>query len=77
MARAVEEDPGPRCIWLVTRGVQAVDGNTSPGARWQAPVWGLGSTFALEHPDCWGGLIDLPSDGSPQALADVIQQERS
>jgi NAD(P)-dependent dehydrogenase (short-subunit alcohol dehydrogenase family)/acyl carrier protein len=26
----------------------------------QAAVWGLGRVVALEHPDRWGGLIDLP-----------------
>ena len=26
----------------------------------QAQVWGLGRVAALEHPDRWGGLIDLP-----------------
>jgi NAD(P)-dependent dehydrogenase (short-subunit alcohol dehydrogenase family)/acyl carrier protein len=31
----------------------------APGARWQAPVWGLGRVFGLEHPNQWGGLVDL------------------
>ena len=26
----------------------------------QARVWGLGRVAALEHPDRWGGLVDLP-----------------
>ena len=26
----------------------------------QAQVWGLGRVAALEHPDRWGGLVDLP-----------------
>ena len=25
----------------------------------QAPVWGLGRVLAEEHPECWGGLVDL------------------
>ncbi len=47
-------------LWVVTRGaVQTGDGEvtTSPV---QAQVWGLGRAVGLEHPDRWGGLIDLP-----------------
>ena len=29
----------------------------------QAPLWGLARVFALEAPELWGGLIDLPSAG--------------
>jgi acyl transferase domain-containing protein len=47
-------------LWVLTRGaVAAVPGEllTSPV---QAQAWGLGRVAALEHPDRWGGLIDLP-----------------
>ncbi|HXA48695.1 MAG TPA: type I polyketide synthase, partial [Candidatus Acidoferrum sp.] len=50
----------PPRLWLVTRGSQLTD-------PWQATVWGLGRVFALEHPDAWGGLIDLGS-GDASAL---------
>ena len=45
--------------YLVTCGAQAVAGEQASGARWQAPLWGVGRVFALEHPGRWGGLIDL------------------
>jgi acyl transferase domain-containing protein/acyl carrier protein len=45
-------------LWTVTRGAVAVD---APSTR-QAAVWGLGLVAALEYPDRWGGLIDLPAD---------------
>ncbi|MFC4852879.1 type I polyketide synthase [Actinophytocola glycyrrhizae] len=51
--------PGP--LWAVTRGavsVGAADPVTSPGA---AQVWGIGRVAALEAPDRWGGLVDLPA----------------
>ncbi|WP_425388714.1 beta-ketoacyl reductase [Dactylosporangium aurantiacum] len=41
-------------LWCVTRGAA-----TDPAQR---AVWGLGRVVALEHPDRWGGLIDL-ADG--------------
>jgi thioesterase domain-containing protein/NADP-dependent 3-hydroxy acid dehydrogenase YdfG/acyl carrier protein len=31
-----------------------------------AALWGLGRSFAWEHPDAWGGLVDLP--GTSTAL---------
>ncbi|KAF3463537.1 SDR family NAD(P)-dependent oxidoreductase [Streptomyces sp. Tu 3180] len=49
-------------VWCVTTGAVSVghpaDGPVHPE---RAAVWGLGRVAALEHPDRWGGLIDLPS----------------
>ncbi|WTG87164.1 SDR family NAD(P)-dependent oxidoreductase [Kitasatospora sp. NBC_01560] len=47
-------------LWCVTRGAVAVGSSESPGSPAQAGVWGLGRVAALEHPQQWGGLIDLP-----------------
>jgi NAD(P)-dependent dehydrogenase (short-subunit alcohol dehydrogenase family)/acyl carrier protein len=58
--------------YLVTRGAQAVAGEQAPSARWQAPLWGVGRVFALEHPGRWGGLIDLPIRGDAKALAATL-----
>ncbi len=60
--------PPPR-LWLVTRGARAVTGphvSPAPIAVEQAPLWGLGAVLATEHPEMWGGLIDL----APMASAD-------
>ncbi|HEU5472314.1 MAG TPA: SDR family NAD(P)-dependent oxidoreductase [Actinophytocola sp.] len=43
-------------LWFLTRGAVAAAA-PDPG---QALVWGLGHVVALEHPERWGGLIDLP-----------------
>ncbi|SDR23097.1 type I polyketide synthase [Thermostaphylospora chromogena] len=47
-------------LWLATRGAVAA----APGDRIAEPararMWGLGRSLALERPDLWGGLIDLP-----------------
>ena len=47
-------------VWVLTRGAVC----TGPGDELVSPVqgqvWGLGRVAALEHPDRWGGLIDLP-----------------
>jgi phthiocerol/phenolphthiocerol synthesis type-I polyketide synthase D len=66
---------GPR-VWLVTRGAQAVAG--PPGSVAQAPVWGLGRTCALEHPEVWGGLIDVdPAAAAATAAAQVCEVVRA
>jgi short-subunit dehydrogenase len=47
-------------LWVVTRGaVAAAPGEALPSPV-QAQAWGLGRVVGLEHPDRWGGLIDLP-----------------
>ncbi|MEU7584516.1 type I polyketide synthase [Streptomyces sp. NPDC041068] len=47
-------------LWCVTRGAVAVDGGEAVADPVQSEVWGLGRVVALEHPERWGGLIDLP-----------------
>jgi phthiocerol/phenolphthiocerol synthesis type-I polyketide synthase D len=44
-------------LWFATRGAQPVD--ASPLSVAQSPLWGLGRTCAIEHPELWGGLIDV------------------
>ena len=50
-------------LWFVTRGAQAVEATSSgpsePMEVAQSPLWGLGRTCAIEHPELWGGLIDV------------------
>ncbi|MER7871919.1 SDR family NAD(P)-dependent oxidoreductase, partial [Streptomyces cellulosae] len=47
-------------LWCVTQGAVST-GSSDPLTRpAQAQVWGLGRVAALEHPDRWGGLVDLP-----------------
>ncbi|MER5936571.1 type I polyketide synthase [Streptomyces sp. NPDC001928] len=61
------DDAGIRTrIWAATRGAVSVspDDTVQP---LQAALWGLGRVAALEYPDRWGGLIDLP--GEPDAAA--------
>ncbi|MET8168729.1 type I polyketide synthase [Streptomyces sp. NPDC005329] len=45
-----------------TRGAVAVGPAERVTAPAQAQTWGLGRVVALEHPDRWGGLVDLPAE---------------
>ncbi|MFJ6792631.1 type I polyketide synthase, partial [Streptomyces angustmyceticus] len=47
-------------LWVVTRGAVAVGGSDGGPDPAGAAVWGLGRVAALEYPDRWGGLVDLP-----------------
>jgi acyl transferase domain-containing protein/surfactin synthase thioesterase subunit/acyl carrier protein len=62
-------------LWLVTRGAQMAAAERSPNGRAQSPLWGLGRTVALEAPDLWGGLIDLPPDIGAEPAAELLLGE--
>ncbi len=54
-------------FWCVTAGAQPVD--DAPLAIAQAPLWGLGKTCAIEHPELWGGLIDIDPQATNETMA--------
>ncbi len=56
-------------LWLVTQGAHAVHNADSLANLAHAPLWGMGRTIALETPDYWGGLIDLPPGQGAAASA--------
>ncbi|MEZ4868996.1 MAG: type I polyketide synthase [Caldilineaceae bacterium] len=71
--------PAPRLpkLWVVTRNAMTVtDQERSPQsvavAVVQATLWGLGKVIAQEHPDLWGGLIDLDGQGDAEASQRVV-----
>lgn len=75
--RTVAEARGnaaPR-IWLVTRNAVAALPDDPPTEAAAATLWGLGRSAALEHPQIWGGLLDLSADASPSSDAEAIVRE--
>ncbi|MEU6665879.1 type I polyketide synthase [Streptomyces sp. NPDC046727] len=56
-------------LWCATRDAVAHGTAAAVTGFAQAQVWGLGRVAALEHPDRWGGLVDLPAEIGPQAVA--------
>ena len=70
LVQALVRQPRGARVWVATCGAQAIAGRvTSPA---QAPVWGLGRAIALEHPELWGGLIDLPAGVSAADAGDEL-----
>jgi NADP-dependent 3-hydroxy acid dehydrogenase YdfG/acyl carrier protein len=59
-------------LWGVTRGAVSLD--DTPCHVAQASLWGLGRVMALEHPQLWGGLIDLSSDATVADATTILQE---
>ncbi|MCZ1017743.1 type I polyketide synthase [Streptomyces noursei] len=59
-------------LWCVTRGAVSVGGSDQVSDPAQAQVWGLGRVAALEHPERWGGLVDLPEALDDRALTRLV-----
>ncbi|MEU6075142.1 type I polyketide synthase [Micromonospora sp. NPDC047074] len=59
-------------LWCASSGAVST-GRADPLDRPdQALVWGLGRVVALEHPDRWGGLVDLPADLDERARGRLV-----
>ncbi|WP_310785364.1 type I polyketide synthase [Mycobacterium sp. Z3061] len=71
--RTLAQRTDPVTLWIVTRGVYE---SASPSALRQSFLWGLAGVIAAEHPELWGGLVDLAEAVVPDdsALADLIQR---
>ncbi|WP_461087920.1 SDR family NAD(P)-dependent oxidoreductase, partial [Streptomyces deserti] len=62
-------------LWAVTCGAVSVGASDPLRSVTQTQVWGLGRVVGLEHPDAWGGLIDLPEtvdERTSGRLVDVL-----
>ncbi len=53
-------------IWLITQGSQPVVADDQLAVA-QSPLWGMGRVLAIEHPDWWGGMIDLDPAATVEA----------
>jgi acyl transferase domain-containing protein len=72
-ALAAAPEPAPQVFW-VTRGAEAVGPVPLPVAAAQSPLWGIAKCAALEHPELWGGLIDLDPTAPPDEIAGLVAE---
>lgn len=56
-------------LWAITTGL-AENGDTQ--ALQQSPMWGLGRVISGEHPDIWGGTIDLDPHTADRGAATLV-----
>ncbi|WP_458643543.1 type I polyketide synthase [Streptomyces sp. NC-S4] len=59
-------------LWCVTRGAVSVSRSERLQDPAQALLWGFGRTAALEFPDRWGGLLDLPAQADDRTLGRLV-----
>lgn len=74
-ALLAQPSAGSTKLWAVTRGAQTAWPSLDATNIAQAPIWGLGRTFAIEHPERWGGLIDVDPMAQLDALAPRVCRE--
>ncbi len=66
--------PSPVRLFFLTRNAQPVaDGDRANPV--QAVLWGLGRTLALEHPEIWGGCIDVDESMPAVLTARLLRRE--
>jgi candicidin polyketide synthase FscB len=69
LAQALADAEVMAPLWLLTRSaVQAALSDVALSPL-QAQVWGLGLVIGLEHPQRWGGLVDLPESLDERVLS--------
>ncbi|MEV6154553.1 type I polyketide synthase [Nonomuraea sp. NPDC052129] len=56
-------------LWALTSGAVAVERAAELQSPAQAVAWGIGTVLALDHPDTWGGLIDMPAELDERGVA--------
>ncbi|MDZ7309036.1 MAG: acyltransferase domain-containing protein, partial [candidate division KSB1 bacterium] len=74
-ALAEEQPPAAAKLWVITAGAQPAGERSAGLAVQQAPLWGMSRVIALEHPEFWGGVIDVDPQADPAALVPKLWQE--
>ncbi|KIF04377.1 polyketide synthase, partial [Streptomyces sp. RSD-27] len=59
-------------LWCLTRGAVSVGRSDRLVSAVQAQTWGLGRVAALELPERWGGLVDLPEVWDERAMSRLV-----
>ncbi|MCQ8836123.1 type I polyketide synthase, partial [Streptomyces malaysiensis] len=67
-AMARQGDDATARLWCATRGAVSTGDTDRLDSVTQAQVWGYGRVVALERPERWGGLVDLPETLNERAL---------
>ncbi|MEV0324433.1 SDR family NAD(P)-dependent oxidoreductase [Streptomyces sp. NPDC050659] len=63
-----EAGSGSARLWCLTSGAVAVDSDAEVGSLPQSGIWGASAALALDHPDFWGGVIDVPEEIGRETL---------
>ncbi|MEW9522037.1 type I polyketide synthase [Streptomyces tubercidicus] len=69
LVQALDDLSAGAPLWCATTGAVAVREREAVPSPVQAAVWGFGRVAALEQPQSWGGLVDLPAEPDERAVA--------
>ncbi len=72
LVKSLAGKTAPPRLWLVTRGSQSVEGESTSVAP--ALLWGLARTIALEHPELRCSCIDLDAASDPGEAHRLAQE---
>ncbi|WP_043848249.1 type I polyketide synthase [Amycolatopsis keratiniphila] len=61
---------GTARLWAVTAGARECRDDRALSQR---PLWGAGRVIASEHPDLWGGTVDLGAEGTDEAIGRLLR----
>ncbi|MBP2677204.1 MAG: polyketide synthase family protein, partial [Deltaproteobacteria bacterium] len=74
LLQALDGDPAPPRVWLVTRGARAIGETGVPVQPVQALLWGLGRSVALEHPEWRCTNVDLSPEFGPGDVSSILSE---
>ncbi|MFJ8165200.1 type I polyketide synthase [Streptomyces sp. NPDC096136] len=72
LIQALGDCDAPQPLWCVTRGAVNIGIHDTLTSPVPAALWGLGRAAALERPDRWGGLLDLPATADPRTAPRLL-----
>ncbi|OON69868.1 polyketide synthase, partial [Streptomyces tsukubensis] len=72
LIRFLTESEASAPLWCATRGAVSTGRFEEPRNVGQAQFWGLGRAVALELPETWGGLVDLPEALDERAITRLL-----
>ncbi|PTA43032.1 beta-ketoacyl synthase, partial [Micromonospora sp. RP3T] len=72
LVQALTDTGLPGRVWALSRAALPVTSGDRGGDVRAAAAWGLGRVVALERPDRWGGLIDLPGRADRTTRAALV-----
>ena len=59
-------------IWLVTQANQAINNTLEQNSIASNALWGLGQVIALEHPEYFGGILDISNNPNQEEISNLI-----
>ena len=73
LLQAISRQISSAKLWLVTKEAVSINNSDLSGVG-QAPLWGLGKVIALEHPELWGGIIDIGADLTSELAEQILTE---